>query len=92
MCLYETVVLDANTAPRGFRVEVDEPERLEFRKKGTQIHVQVKNWGQFLEKKSWRTHLRVLKGDRIHSLVTVKIKPCLNNLEQLVKSLPCKNP
>ncbi len=87
ICLYETSILEAKSIPKGFHVEVDEPERLEFKQKGSQIVFNIKNWGKFLGKKSWRTHLRIMKDDRIVSLVSVKVKPCLGKLEELVKSL-----
>ncbi|QPJ63610.1 MAG: cytochrome c [Candidatus Nitronauta litoralis] len=87
ICLYEKSVLEASGAPQGYHVEVDEPERLEFKKRGDKITFQIKNWGKFLGKKSWRTHLRIMKGERIVSLVSIKVKPCLGKIEQLVKSL-----
>ncbi len=87
MCLYETSVLETKKLPKSFRVEVDEPERVEFKKKGSRIHIKIKNWGQFLGKKSWRSHLRIMDGDRIVSLVSIKVKPCLGKLEELVKTL-----
>lgn len=90
MCLYETAVLDAQKAPAKFRVEVDEPEKVEAETKNKKVHIRIKNWGKFLEKKSWRTHVRLMKDERIFSLVTIKVKPCLDNIEELVKSLAAK--
>lgn len=92
MCLYETAILDTDKAPENFRVEVDEPERVEALAEGKKIHITIKNWGKFLGKKSWRTHVRIMQGNRIFSLVRVKVRPCLNNLEKLVKSLAAASP
>lgn len=89
MCLYKIGVLDTRGLPAGFSVKLDEPERFRYSIKDGRLLVAIRNWGKFLQKKSWRGHFRIMDGDRIYSLVTVRIKPCLGRLEQLVKSLPC---
>ncbi len=89
LCLYETAMLNINGVPEGFRVELDEPEKLQYSIENGRIRVNIRNWGKFLGKKSWRAHFRIMSGERIHSLITVRIKPCMNQLEQLVKTLPC---
>ena len=92
MCSYQTYHVNAKNLSLPFSVEVDEPEEFEAEVHEKTISFRGKNWTELLDRKVHRTHFRVMKDDRIVSLISVKIHRCIKDLKELLKTItPAKS-
>ena len=78
MCANESYDVDAKKGG-DFRVEVDDPKKIEAKKVGSHIKIKAKNWYKLLEKKVSRTHVRVIEKNKTISLIAVRFHNCLKD-------------
>jgi len=88
MCAFQTYHIDAKNMKKPFQVEVDEPDKFDVIVSGKTISISGKNWPNLLDQKGHRTHFRVMRGDRIISLVSVKVHPCQKEVNEMLKTIP----
>ncbi len=92
MCSYQTFHIDAKKLDFPFSVEVDEPEEFEAEVHEKTISFRGKNWTELLDRKTQRTHFRVMQDDHIVVLISVKIHRCIQDLKDLLKTItPAKS-
>ena len=80
MCVNEAYDIDAKKG-RDFRVEVDDPKKLQAKKVGSHIQIKAKNWYKLLEKKVSRSHVRVIEKNKTISLIAVRFHNCVKDTE-----------
>lgn len=81
MCANQVYDIDAKKGGN-FRVEVDDPKKLQARKVGSHIQIKAKNWYKLLEKKVSRTHVRVIEKNKTVSLIAVRFHNCVKDEEE----------
>ncbi len=86
-CAFQTYHIDAKNLSQPFHVEVDEPEKFEAEIRENIILLRGKNWTDLLNKKGHRTHFRVMQGDRIVSLISLKISRCQKELNEMLNTI-----
>ncbi len=78
MCANESFDIDAKKGHENFRVEVDDPKKLQAKKVGMHILIKATNWYKLLAKKVYRSHVRVIdKKNKTISLIAVRFHNCV---------------
>ncbi len=87
MCAFQTYHVDAKILKQPFRVEADEPKKYNVEVSGTTISLSRKNKTLPATQKMHRTHFRVMQNDRMASVISVKIKRCKKEVDDMLKSI-----
>lgn len=77
MCVNETYIVDTKFKDENFKVEVDEPDKLQAVSDGRYLHITAKYWPDLLAKKVYRSHVRVNEPNKKVSLIAVRFHNCI---------------
>lgn len=87
MCVNETYIVDTRIDSNTTKAEVDEQEKLQVKKDGKYLHITAKHWPDLMAKKVYRSHIRLIDGNKNLALIAVRFHNCLADNEQA--SAPC---
>ena len=89
MCVNETYIVDTKIKNEVFKVEADEPDKLQVVSDGKYLHVTAKYWPDLLAKKVYRSHVRVIEPNNKISLIAVRFHNCIIDNKEASVSTPC---
>lgn len=90
MCVSDNYIIDTNINPDDFRVEVDDPEKMQVEKDGRFIRIKALNWPALLAKKVHRSYIRLIGKNKTISLIAVRFHRCLKDLQRTLEMCECK--
>jgi cytochrome c551/c552 len=91
ICFYQKLEIDAKKLGDSIRIESDDPENFAAELKDGIIKIWPKNWPNLMGKTHMRPTFRIIREEKLYSVIILRLNRCTNELMDLLKTLPCKN-
>lgn len=88
ICFHQQLEIDVKKLGSSIRVESDDPKNFSAKLKKGVIKIRPKNWPNLMGKIHMRPTFRIIRKEKLYSVITLRLNRCTKELMDLLKTLP----